>query len=166
MQQLRLRLKNRAFQYFAAVHTDHSNNRHIHVLLLLKQHRLSKAVLKALRTAATENAKEQRRTLDNVQEAAQTREQGRPLATAQIIFRSQLSRQQRGEEHAIERSGGSQPQNPTCSSCGWTQEMRRLSKTLFHCTSCGRIVADRGLRLEVVREPTLELSRGLEVGAV
>jgi ribosomal protein L37AE/L43A len=63
--------------------------------------------------------------------------------------------------------GGSAPQhNPTCSFCGFTQEMQRLTKTLFHCTSCGRIVAARGLRLEVVREPTLALSQGLEVGAV
>jgi hypothetical protein len=64
MQQLRLRLKDRAFQYSAAIHTDHSNNRHIHVLLLLNKHRLSKADLQALRTAATENAREQRGQLD------------------------------------------------------------------------------------------------------
>src|ERR671939_1380253 len=70
MRQLRLRLKDQPFSYFAAMHTDHANNRHIHVLLLLKQHRLSKTDLKALREAATENAKEQRRTLDNVQETA------------------------------------------------------------------------------------------------
>jgi hypothetical protein len=43
--------------------------------------------------------------------------------------------------------------------------MRRLTKTLFHCTSCGRIVADRGIGMEVVREPSLELFQGLEVGA-
>jgi hypothetical protein len=44
--------------------------------------------------------------------------------------------------------------------------MQRLTKTLFHCPSCGRIVAHRGLHWEVVRQPTLELSVGLEVGAV
>jgi len=59
MRQLQLRLRETPVSYFAAMHTDHSNNRHIHVLLLLKQHQLSKADLKALRTAATENAKEQ-----------------------------------------------------------------------------------------------------------
>ena len=42
--------------------------------------------------------------------------------------------------------------------------MRRLTKTLFHCPSCGRIIKDEGIGYQVVREPTLELSLGLEVG--
>ena len=63
-------------------------------------------------------------------------------------------------------TGGAPRHNPTCASCGWTQEMRRLTKTLFHCPSCGRIVAARGIGIEVVREPALALSQGLEVGAV
>src|SRR3954453_10820172 len=92
MEALRLRLKDKPFSYFAAIHTDHTNNRHIHVLLLLKQHRLSKADLTALRTAATENAREQRASLDKTQEAAQVRGQGQgqAVATAQILFRSKV----------------------------------------------------------------------------
>jgi ribosomal protein L37AE/L43A len=131
MQALRLRLKDKAFTYFAAIHTDHSNNRHIHVLLLLKKHRLSKADLKAFKGAATENAREQRRLLDKTQEQTQGVEE-----------------------------------RPICSACGPTQAMQRLSKTRFHCTSCGRIVEDRGLHLAVVREAALTLFQGLEVGAV
>jgi hypothetical protein len=166
MQALQRRLKDRPFAYFAAIHTDHSNNRHIHVLLLLKKHRLSKADLKALRDAATANAQEQRRLLDKTEEQTQGLEQRQPTPSAQIIFRSQSRSQQAWMEPAGGWSGGAPQQNPTCSSCGYTQEMQRLTKTLFHCTSCGRIVAAHGLRLEVVREPKLEISQGLEVGAV
>jgi hypothetical protein len=167
MQALRLRLKDKAFAYFAAIHTDHTNNRHIHVLLLLKKHRLSKADLKALRNAATANAQKQRHILDKSQEQSHGLEAPQPTPQAQIIFRSQSRSQQAGLEPASDWSGGAPQQNPTCSSCGFTQEMQRLTKTLFHCTSCGRIVAARGLRLEeVVREPALALSQGLEVGAV
>ena len=166
MRRLQLRLKDKFLQYFAAIHTDHSNNRHIHVLLLLEKGRLSKADLAALRQAATGNAREQRRLLDQTREEAQEMEQGRSVSKAQLIYRSQSARREAQEERSREASGGSVRQNPTCASCGWTQEMRRLTKTLFHCPSCGRIVADRGIGMEVVREPSLELFQGLEVGAV
>jgi hypothetical protein len=81
MQALRLRLKDKAFGYFAAIHTDHSNNRHIHVLLLLKKHRLSKADLKALRDAATANAQKQRRLLDKSQQEPGTKPRAGSAAT-------------------------------------------------------------------------------------
>jgi hypothetical protein len=166
MQQLQLRLKDKPFSYFAAIHTDHTNNRHIHVLLLLKQHRLSKVDLTALRTAATDNAREQRRHLDKTQEQRQGLEAQQTTPQAEIIFRSPSRSQQAWMEPASEWRGGAPQQNPTCSSCGFTQEMRRLTKTLFHCTSCGRIVAHQGRGMTVVREPTLALFKGLEVGAV
>jgi hypothetical protein len=166
MQALRLRLKDKAFAYSAAIHTNHSNNRHIHVLLLLKKHRLSKSDLKALKGAATENAREQRRRLDKSQEQRHGLEAQHPTPQAPSIFRSQSRSQQAWMEPASGWSGGVPQHNPTCSFCGFTQAMQRLTKTLFHCTSCGRIVAARGLHLEVVREPTLEISQGLEVGAV
>ena len=170
MQRLQLRLTDKFLQYFAAIHTDHSNNRHIHVILLLKTGRLSKADLGAFRTAAAGNAREQRRLLDRTQEATQAMEEGQPAATAQVIFRSQTTRQpvrqQVFEERPLDSAGGSPRHNPTCASCGWSQEMRRLTKTLYHCTSCVRIVEDQGIGMEVVREPSLELFQGLEVGAV
>src|SRR4051794_16026973 len=78
MRQLQLRLRDTPFSYFAAMHTDHSNNRHIHALLLLKKHRLSKADLKALRDAATENAREQRQLLDKATEQTQGLEERPP----------------------------------------------------------------------------------------
>jgi hypothetical protein len=166
MQALRLRLKDKAFAYFAAIHTDHSNNRHIHVLLLLKKHRLSKADLKALKGAATENAREQRRLLDKTQEQTQRVEERLRTPRAEIIFRSQTARPLRGAERTNEWDGSPPHHNPICSACGPTQAMQRLSKTRFHCTSCGRIVEDRGLHLAVVREAALTLFQGLEVGAV
>jgi len=150
MQALQRRLKDRPFAYFAAIHTDHSNNRHI----------------QALRDAATENAREQRRLLDKTQEQTQGLEQRHPTPQAGFIFRSQSRSMQTWMQPASDWSGGAPQQNPTCSSCGFTQEMQRLTKTLFHCTSCGRIVAIRGLGLEVVREPALALSQELEVGSV
>ena len=170
MRRLQLRLQGKPFAYFAAIHTDHSNNRHVHVIVLLEKGRLSKADLKALRQAATGNAREQRRLLDQGQEQAAeapAREQGRIPEAAQILFRSQTARarQPLWQEPPLEPGGGGAPQNPICASCGPHAQMHRLTKTLFHCPTCGRIVADRGIGMEVVRQPTLELSLGLEVGA-
>jgi ribosomal protein L37AE/L43A len=169
MQRLKFRLQGRPFEYFAAIHTDHSNNRHIHVILLLEKDRLAKTDLKALRQAATANAKEQRRLLDQGQERVeevQAQAFGKSAKTAQVIFRSQSLRHLAGEERTLKSSGGVPRQNPTCSSCGPHAQMHRLTKTLFHCPTCGKIVKDAGIGMEIVRQPTLELSLGLEVGGI
>jgi hypothetical protein len=169
LQQLQLRLKGKPFQYFAAIHTDHSRNRHIHVIVLLEKGRLAKADLKALRLAATANAREQRLLLDQGQAkavATQARAQAPVPPKAQSIFRSHSSRHLAWEERGLERSGGVPQQNPICASCGPHAQMHRLTKTLFQCPTCGRIVKAAGIGLEVVRAPTLELALGLEVGSL
>jgi ribosomal protein L37AE/L43A len=81
-----------------------------------------------------------------------------------MIFRSQASGKHIRQEQTVEQSGGVPPQSPICASCGPNAQMHRLTKTLFLCPTCGRIVKDAGIGLEVVRAPTLELSLGLEVG--
>jgi hypothetical protein len=167
MQQLKLRLKGKPFQYYAAIHTDHARNRHIHVILLLEKDRLAKADLKALRLAATAHAREQRLLLDQGQvkaAATQAREQAHVPPKAQLIFRSHASRHLAWEAGGLEPRGGVPHQNPICAACGPHAQMHRLTKTLFHCPTCGRIVKAAGIGLEVVRAPTLELSLGLEVG--
>jgi hypothetical protein len=88
MRRLQLRLQGKPFAYFAALHTNHSKHRHVHVIVLLEKGRLSKADLTALRQAATGNAREQRRLLDQGQEETRTQELGQPTANAQVIFRS------------------------------------------------------------------------------
>jgi hypothetical protein len=137
------------------------------VIVLLEKGRLAKADLKALRLAATANAQEQRLLLDQGQVKAEetpAREQAHVPSKAQLIFRSHASRHLAWEEGGREPSGGVPPHNPICASCGPHAQMHRLTKTLFQCPTCGRIVKDAGLGLEVVRAPTLELSLGLEVG--
>jgi ribosomal protein L37AE/L43A len=167
MQQLRLRLKDQLFSYFAATHIDHTDNRHIHVLLFLTKNRLSKADLKALRQAATENAREQRRLLDRGQEEAAGKQQGRFAAREQSNFRPKGTprpgEQVRGHS---DRMGAAPRRNPSCLGCGFSTEMHRLTKTLFRCPSCGRIVENNGISVQVVREPTLTLAFGGEVGTL
>jgi hypothetical protein len=53
------RFQGQKIQYFAAIHTDHSDIRHVHVLALIKG-RLSKQDLRVIRAAATGEAKAQR----------------------------------------------------------------------------------------------------------
>src|SRR5690349_1879304 len=53
----------RQVQFVAAVHDDHSPNRHVHTLVLVHR-RLTRADFRALRTGATRNARLQRRLAD------------------------------------------------------------------------------------------------------
>ena len=164
MQLLQRRLGEKPLAYFAAIHTDHSSNRHIHVIMLLEKTRLSKADLKALRWAATTNAREQRRLLDRgVEQARQPQEQ--TATNEKLIFRSRTAgvNQRLPEERIADRSGGGALQHPICASCGPRAQMHRLTKTLFLCPTCGTIVAARGIGMEVVRKPSLELVQEQEV---
>src|SRR3954469_6481579 len=61
---LQKKFPKQQLEYFAAIHTDHTDLRHVHVVALLRG-RLTKGHLRALRAKATQEALSQRRNLDH-----------------------------------------------------------------------------------------------------
>src|SRR5712691_9274343 len=53
-------------QFIAAIHDDHSPNRHVHTLVIMQNARLSKEDFASLRLAGTEQALSQRRLRDRI----------------------------------------------------------------------------------------------------
>src|SRR5690348_13953375 len=66
----------RQVQFVAAVHDDHSPNRHVHTLVLVHR-RLTRADFRALRTGATRNARLQRHLCDLARARSRLRHQTR-----------------------------------------------------------------------------------------
>jgi len=118
-EQLRLEGK---LQFVAAVHSDHTNIRHIHSIVLIPR-RLSKVefkVISGLWQVAREEALRQRALLD------QTRAAQRQLQQPYLTKADEL---QVGEPSDI----------VTCQNCGAGQPMERLSRILFRCPACDQI---------------------------
>jgi predicted Zn-ribbon and HTH transcriptional regulator len=117
----RLRLEGK-LQFVAAVHSDHTNIRHIHSIVLVPR-RLSKEefkVISGLWQVAREEALRQRSQLD------QTRAAQRQL---QEPFLSKADELQVGQPLDM----------VTCQNCGFGQPMERLSRVLYRCPACDRI---------------------------
>src|SRR5271166_2360514 len=83
MLQLQNHMPGKNIQFFASIHADHTNIRHVHLLALI-QGRLKSPQLKLLRSAATEVARARRLDLDRdfsriarAQAYSRTREAGR-----------------------------------------------------------------------------------------
>jgi hypothetical protein len=74
-------------QFFAAEHAGHTEKRHVNLLVLVPPGRISKEDWKTLRSAATRNAREQRRTLDQDQERT-IRSAQRAIYTRSVTLRS------------------------------------------------------------------------------
>jgi ribosomal protein L37AE/L43A len=161
MQTVQSRFPHQKIQYFAALHTDHSKIRHVHVLALITG-RFSKQDLRVIRQAATAHALTQRAQRDQDRQQDRQQAQGQMVAVAEAKtpprlrhtstrYMADLSRQ------STERAGGPR-QNPSCLNCGPGIEMQRISRTLFHCAGCGMLVKYPGRGIEVVRRPQLEMS--------
>jgi hypothetical protein len=73
MLELQKKFPKQQLEYFAAIHADHTDKRHVHVVALLRG-RLTKGHLRALRAKATQEALSQRRNLDR--ELGITRDHG------------------------------------------------------------------------------------------
>jgi len=67
MIKLQERYKNMNIQYFGAIHDDHTDNRHVHLIALIQKRRLTRADLRSLIRSATSEAQSQRRLLDRQQ---------------------------------------------------------------------------------------------------
>jgi hypothetical protein len=139
------RLKT-SIQFAAVVHDDHAPHRHIHVLVLLSR-KLSKADINFLRHKATAVAKLQRRILDLKQE--------RSLFAGHQSVRGKTSLG-RGVSLGSSRSSGvyapapSRPK-PSCPSCseGYALPMRKIASNLHKCASCGIIVRQTGIGMQI-----------------
>jgi hypothetical protein len=168
MKALQRRFKNQKVQWFAAIHEKQQGTdlRHVHILALLNG-RFSPRDLAAIRNAATVQARLQRRELDGqaaLEQAGPSRQKQQFLALAKVgAARPKTLRiaSGRGAQRSVTRGGGDAP--PHCLTCGPSTIMHRLTKTLFHCPTCGTITRDQGMGTEIVRKPKLELSIGREV---
>src|SRR5258708_26353685 len=69
----------RPLQWVAAIHADHAEHRHVHAIAIVPE-RLNVQDIQRMRSAATEEAQEQRRHLDLLREARErSQEQGEGL---------------------------------------------------------------------------------------
>jgi ribosomal protein L37AE/L43A len=149
-------------EYFAAIHNDHTDKRHVHVVALLRG-RLTKGHLRELRTAATQQALSQRQTLDREQGITQgqqqpavkvphreprsvpvfvSREPQRVDAPApRVLTAGQLQSSTHRHQASDERLEISTPKCPVCKSRNMVREGSRL-----RCITCGLSVeAQRSL---------------------
>ena len=131
--------------FAAVVHNDHAPHRHVHVLALLNR-RLAKPDINFLRDRATAATGLQRRVLDLVQERSRSPEHKltarptRPQARVRIMSRTSA--------HSPAPPWRPKPACPSCSE-GNGLPMRKISNNLHKCSSCGIIVRQSGLGMEI-----------------
>ena len=124
-------------QFIATEHSDHSPNRHIHAIVMVRLNRGERLRIreyKLLREAATESAILQRRALDLVEELVSNQhELNRPRA----LVTSPRPLTIRSGARAM-RAGGGRPKTPglTCPECGFMQEMYVLRNGTHWCPTC------------------------------
>jgi hypothetical protein len=117
--------------FLATLHNDHTPNRHVHAIALVKG-RLSAAHLYALRRKATAEARLQRRLLDRVRRHPR-------------LFALSPSRYLSPSAHAYRRGRGPRVISPrlqaACWSCGYGQ-LTGIPSYRLYCPSC-RVRLDR-----------------------
>src|SRR5271157_5275470 len=157
MLQLQNHMQGKGIQFFASIHADHTNIRHVHILALI-QGRLKSPELKLLRASATEAARTQRRDLDRdfsriarVQAYSRTREAGRGEQTQSSPHLRVLKEPEKA---------------PGCPSCETAIPMQLRGRS-YECLVCGLAISRayaRALEAQQHSGPGLELSLGKEVG--
>src|SRR4051794_30223531 len=97
--------------FIAAIHDDHTNIRHVHILAF-SQEKLTVAQLKALTAGATTEARAQRKDLDRAMGISPNRTYAQQPAVAQLP-------QQRGGDLVVGRPGRlwKAPEAPPCPRC-------------------------------------------------
>jgi ribosomal protein S27AE len=147
---LQEKFAKQGLQFFAAAHNDHTDKRHVHLLVMMRGW-IGKEDLKALRETATAEAAAQRKELDRGQARVQAQQR-------------QAVRTPTSQQTALGRDDG--PIRPartrqTCPSCGPGVPMERHGR-YYECPSCGlsavRSSGPSGRHLETVQERSLELS--------
>ena len=125
-------------QFFAAIHAGHTENRHVNLLVIFPGGRLTKDHWRALREAATGNARSQRKLLDRERE--EVRENTRFPLQAKV-------QKARSQSRIDGSSGVSSKQAPLCPLC-----MGSLSYhgRFLECDNCEiSLSRNRGIGLEI-----------------
>jgi ribosomal protein S27AE len=159
MMQLQDRFPNQNISYIAAVHTN-TDNRHVHILALIRAKRIPQQDLRALISTATNEARVQRQELDGGISLSST-----SPTTAVAARRTEPQRAAKAghsrywEFSTLKKESQARPirMGPSCPNCGPSHEMERRGRR-FECPSCGLRLRQTGLGIEIIRSPVLELS--------
>jgi hypothetical protein len=142
MQSLEKRLKT-AIPWAGALHDDHTDKRHVHILAAISR-RLQRFELEALIREATTICREQRRDLDFGVERRNRRERLKPSTTYQSVKRGKrlhLSADRQAQKSLLILGGASAVNvhtSCTCPRCHFPQS--HDSHGIHSCVSCGRIL--------------------------
>jgi hypothetical protein len=162
MMQLQDRFPHQDISYIAAVHTN-TDNRHVHILALIKVKRIPKKDLSLLIRTATMEARRQRRQLDRDAGLSpiQLPQHDEPLPRQKpqvAAYGHVFSRN--GDLRSFKRDFPAVPPRwiPRCPNCGPGFEMERRGRG-YQCPACGlRLNRGYGLGVQLKRGRTLELS--------
>jgi hypothetical protein len=161
MQALEDRL-NIAIPWVGALHDDHSDKRHVHLLAILPK-RLHVPELEFLIREATQACAEQRRSLD-AERARTSRQQPPSSHTLKInrLYRQTITppRNNHTHKHTIQSSAPAIRPEPscTCPRCKFIQTHDRQHR-IHECISCG-LIMHQGKKLRLHRkEATWERSQ-------
>jgi ribosomal protein S27E len=127
----------RKVKFIATEHNDHSTNRHIHAIVMVrlaKGERLSASDYKLLREAATGSAYLQRRALDLVEARAPNQNQLNRAFPRSTPLNPLMAN---SGGRAVGGGGvSSKPFRLTCPDCGITQIMYTLKSGIHWCPAC------------------------------
>jgi hypothetical protein len=160
LQRLEERLRSR-IPFAAAEHADHSPNRHVHILALLKR-KLTQIDLQFLRDTAAEIILRQK--LIRGQASGQSAELVKAQAPQSEPTGDQTSARQsnpKGIESGAGESGApAPPPVHICPACGESGELttQRLAQFLYRCASCGSVYKDIGMQRQIERSKDQGLS--------
>src|SRR5271165_2235024 len=142
MIKLQERYKNMHIQYFGAIHDDHTENRHVHLIALIHKRRLTRADLRSLIRSATVEALSQRRLLDR-QQPRRTHRHG----PKQTIARSSSGLSSDASSLRIGKTSTSAPSRTravrigkirhVCSNCDYGSATLFQAGGRFQCPECG-----------------------------
>jgi hypothetical protein len=158
MMQLQDQFPNKDISYIAAVHTN-TDNRHVHILALIKAKRIPKKDLSLLIQTATTEAERQRRALDRETGRSPIWSTKRPEPALQPRLPEVTTSWSR-KTGTIKREHSFAPArwNPRCPNCGPGIEMERRGRG-FRCPACGlRLNRGYGLGVQITRGHGLGLS--------
>jgi hypothetical protein len=153
MQELSKKYSGQQVQFFAAIH-EHTDKRHVNLLVLVPPGRLTKEDWKKLRDTATKNAREQRLTIDQ--------EKGRGIGNTYLAAQRSIRTSRLLERAVFTRGGSIRPQPAQCPVC--RGDLSRHGR-LLECHSCAlSFSGGKYMGLQIERRGRLELSQ--EVGNV
>jgi ribosomal protein L37AE/L43A len=143
--------QGRVVTFIAAVHDDHTDIRHIHVIALVDK-RLTVKDFQLLRAKATKECQSQRQLLDV--KATRARHWQRTISTTLARGTKPPGIRRTTSEYEMVS-----PSSPSCPDCGMGQPLKRIPGGQFWCPSCRLRMRKEGLQT-VIEKKELTLERG------